>query len=163
VGANNFNPVGSRKFNIPTLQLKQSSMVQGQNRSLGEENNSDVEVQALANSDDDNQSYMSLKVIGGADYSDVESSGNVIRISSKRSESDITGLLSVNDSESDVHIIDGTSSYGGSQVSGTQVMRLDSRRVGNAIRKMQSKQQSNVQIIDDYQSQGYGIDSEMDA
>jgi len=40
---------------------------------------------------DDNSSYLSLKMIGGTggDYSDVESSGNVIRISSKRSESDM--------------------------------------------------------------------------
>lgn len=39
--------------------------------------------------DDDNQSYLSLKQMSaaGKDYSDVESSGNIIRISSKQSES----------------------------------------------------------------------------
>lgn len=61
-------------------------------------------------------------------------------------------------------MIDGASSYQGSQVSksDTNIMRLDSQsrghlRVASAMRKKDSV------IIDDYQSQGYGMDSEIDA
>ena len=41
-----------------------------------------------SNSDDD-ESYLSLKIggMGGADYSDIESSGNIMKVESKNSES----------------------------------------------------------------------------
>lgn len=104
--------------------------------------------------------------IGGSEYSDVESSGNIIKISSK--ESDASYLMSRNQSsqddqseytDGDIQVIDGASSFHGSDVSGTMVQRIG----GGGMRgRINMRQKSTNLIVDDYQSQGYGNDSEMD-
>ena len=154
---------GSRKFGgnskVPNLKLKNVAYFDDQRKNEDAQSDGDIKALEAQSDNDDNSSYLSLKMIGGTggDYSDVESSGNVIRISSKRSESDMMiSELRKNQSQdgssqgtSDVQFIDGASSFGGSVVSGTQVMRLDSRRVGNKKNNLGPKQKSNV-IVDDY-------------
>lgn len=68
----------------------------------------------------EDESYLSLKISGmGGDYSDVESSGNILKLESKNSESNYITNRDDDSYSDNIQVIDGNSSFGGSMVSGT--------------------------------------------
>ena len=95
-------------------------------------------------------------------YSDVQSSGNIIKIGSGQSESSYNQSEikrqgsnwdgSSQYTEDQIQVIDGASSYQGSQlsVSDTNIMRVDARSKGHLrVASKNVKRNDNV-IIDDY-------------